>query len=139
MDARAGLCHCLNATKSGFLATIYGQSILRCWSDATQNAKFVPLRILQPRITGFEKAVYAVLSGNLQGVLPVCKSWLDYLWAYYRVMVDQKVSLLLSRVYNLQKYKIIYHLKQLNFLATIAKVTCSSESVLFYLQILELS
>ena len=104
MDSQPGLCHCcLNATKSGFLKPIYGQSILRCLSDATHNAKLLLLCILQPRITGFEKAVYAVLSGNLQGVLPVCKSWLDYLWAYYRVMVDQKVSLLISRVYNLQK------------------------------------
>lgn len=45
-----------------------------------------------PRINVYEKAVYAVLSGNLQGVLPVCKSWLDFLWAYYKVMVDQKVE-----------------------------------------------
>lgn len=45
-----------------------------------------------PRIGVYEKAVYAVLSGNLHGVLPVCKSWLDYLWAYYKVMVDQKIE-----------------------------------------------
>lgn len=40
----------------------------------------------------YERAVYAVLSGNLHGVLPVCKSWLDYLWAYYKIMVDQKIE-----------------------------------------------
>ena len=54
------------------------------------------LIVLQSRVGVYERAVYAVLSGNLHGVVPVCKSWLDYLWAYYKVMVDQKVIPLVS-------------------------------------------
>ncbi|KAK3095326.1 hypothetical protein FSP39_013242, partial [Pinctada imbricata] len=42
----------------------------------------------EPRYTLFEKAVYGVLSGNLGAILPVCKSWSDYLWAYSRTIVD---------------------------------------------------
>ncbi|XP_059153003.1 nuclear pore complex protein Nup107-like [Physella acuta] len=40
----------------------------------------------------FERAVYATLSGNLHGMLPVCASWMDYVWAYFKVMVDVKVE-----------------------------------------------
>ena len=32
-----------------------------------------------------ERAVYAALSGNLKAVLPVCTSWMDYVWAYFKV------------------------------------------------------
>lgn len=44
------------------------------------------------RVGIYEKAIYSALSGNLRGVLPVCKSWLDYVWAYFRVFVDRKVE-----------------------------------------------
>ncbi|KAM9467463.1 nuclear pore complex protein Nup107 [Clarias gariepinus] len=36
----------------------------------------------------YERAIYAVLSGNLRQLLPVCESWEDTVWAYFRVMVD---------------------------------------------------
>lgn len=39
-----------------------------------------------------ERAIYAALSGNLRELLPACNTWLDYLWAYFKVMVDQKVE-----------------------------------------------
>lgn len=39
-----------------------------------------------------EKAIYSALSGNLRGLLPMCKSWLDYVWAYFRVLVDTRVE-----------------------------------------------
>ncbi|GFR89080.1 nuclear pore complex protein Nup107-like [Elysia marginata] len=46
----------------------------------------------EPSLDQYERAVYAALSGNLQAVLPVCNSWMDYLWAYFKVMVDTKVE-----------------------------------------------
>ncbi|KAL5022711.1 hypothetical protein ScPMuIL_001866 [Solemya velum] len=52
-----------------------------CWKMA-QEAKF----------NQWERAIYASLSGNLQALLPVCKSWKDYLWAYFKVLVDSKVE-----------------------------------------------
>ena len=41
----------------------------------------------------YEKAVYAALSGNLQQLLKICKSWEDCLWAFFKVLVDGKVEL----------------------------------------------
>uniref|UniRef100_A0AAR2KGD7 Nuclear pore complex protein n=1 Tax=Pygocentrus nattereri TaxID=42514 RepID=A0AAR2KGD7_PYGNA len=36
----------------------------------------------------YERAIYAVLSGNLRQLLPVCETWEDTVWAYFRVLVD---------------------------------------------------
>ncbi|TRY97188.1 hypothetical protein DNTS_015794 [Danionella cerebrum] len=40
----------------------------------------------------YERAIYAALSGNLKQLLPVCESWEDMVWAYFRVMVDALVE-----------------------------------------------
>uniref|UniRef100_A0A8B9YC89 Nuclear pore complex protein n=1 Tax=Bos mutus grunniens TaxID=30521 RepID=A0A8B9YC89_BOSMU len=40
----------------------------------------------------YERAIYAALSGNLKQLLPVCDSWEDTVWAYFRVMVDSLVE-----------------------------------------------
>ncbi|KAL3865177.1 hypothetical protein ACJMK2_006795 [Sinanodonta woodiana] len=48
--------------------------------------------VQDPRIGQYEKAIYGILSGNLRATLPVCKSWLDYVWAYFRTMVDMRVE-----------------------------------------------
>ncbi|KAI2566907.1 nucleoporin 107, partial [Homo sapiens] len=39
-----------------------------------------------------ERAIYAALSGNLKQLLPVCDTWEDTVWAYFRVMVDSLVE-----------------------------------------------
>lgn len=52
-----------------------------CWNMAKE-----------PSYDQFEKAIYGVLSGNLQAVLPVCQNWLDYLWAHYKVLVDVRTE-----------------------------------------------
>jgi len=39
-----------------------------------------------------ERAVFATLSGNLQQMATVCKTWEDMLWAYYTVMVDYEID-----------------------------------------------
>ncbi|XP_067110338.1 nuclear pore complex protein Nup107 [Osmerus mordax] len=40
----------------------------------------------------YERAIYAVLSGNLKRLLPVCESWEDCVWAHLRVLVDTLVE-----------------------------------------------
>ncbi|XP_063111178.1 nuclear pore complex protein Nup107 isoform X3 [Cavia porcellus] len=40
----------------------------------------------------YERAIYAALSGNLKQLLPVCDTWEDTVWAYFRVMVDSLVE-----------------------------------------------
>nr|XP_003224660.1 PREDICTED: nuclear pore complex protein Nup107 [Anolis carolinensis]XP_008114805.1 PREDICTED: nuclear pore complex protein Nup107 [Anolis carolinensis]XP_016851349.1 PREDICTED: nuclear pore complex protein Nup107 [Anolis carolinensis] len=40
----------------------------------------------------FERAIYAALCGNLKQLLPVCETWEDAVWAYFRVMVDTLVE-----------------------------------------------
>ncbi|XP_061085410.1 nuclear pore complex protein Nup107 [Conger conger] len=40
----------------------------------------------------YERAIYAALSGNLKQLLPVCETWEDSVWAYFRVMVDTLVE-----------------------------------------------
>lgn len=52
-----------------------------CWKMASEG-KYEP----------FETAIYAVLSGNLKSILPVCRSWYDCMWAYFRTLVDVKVE-----------------------------------------------
>ncbi len=47
---------------------------------------------LQTGLTLYERAIYAAFSGNLRHLLPVCGTWEDFLWAYFRVMVDQQVE-----------------------------------------------
>lgn len=46
----------------------------------------------QDKYNIYEKAIYATLSGNLNALLPVCRSWGDYVWAYFRTYVDQMVE-----------------------------------------------
>ncbi|KAL4231420.1 hypothetical protein ACF0H5_008997 [Mactra antiquata] len=48
--------------------------------------------VQDPRVNTYEKAIYSVLSGNLQGILPLCHSWSDYMWAYFRVLVDRRIE-----------------------------------------------
>ncbi|KAH0616667.1 hypothetical protein JD844_027958 [Phrynosoma platyrhinos] len=40
----------------------------------------------------YERAIYAALCGNLKQLLPVCDTWEDAVWAYFRVMVDTLVE-----------------------------------------------
>ena len=47
---------------------------------------------VQDRLPAVERAIYAALCGNLRQLLPCLSSWHDYLWAYFKVMVDQLVE-----------------------------------------------
>lgn len=48
--------------------------------------------MFQSNLNVYEKAAIASLCGYLDGVLPVCTNWEDYLWAYMRTMVDIRVE-----------------------------------------------
>ncbi|KAJ8402438.1 hypothetical protein AAFF_G00369270 [Aldrovandia affinis] len=52
-----------------------------CWRMAEED-----------QFNRYERAIYAALSGNLKRLLPVCESWEDSVWAYFRVMVDTMVE-----------------------------------------------
>uniref|UniRef100_A0AAY4EL48 Nuclear pore complex protein n=1 Tax=Denticeps clupeoides TaxID=299321 RepID=A0AAY4EL48_9TELE len=52
-----------------------------CWRMAEED-----------QFNRYERAMYAVLSGNLKQLLPVCESWEDTVWAYFRIMVDTLVE-----------------------------------------------
>lgn len=54
---------------------------INCWEMA--NEKSCSLN---------EKAIYAVLSGNLNQILPVCSKWEDCLWAHFKVLIDIQVE-----------------------------------------------
>lgn len=56
------------------------------------HSEITPFVAMQGKYDPFETAIYAVLSGNLKSVLPVCHSWYDCLWAYFRTLVDVKVE-----------------------------------------------
>ncbi|KAF7644664.1 hypothetical protein LDENG_00218040 [Lucifuga dentata] len=46
----------------------------------------------EEQLNRYERAIYASLSGNLKPLLAVCESWEDYVWSYFRVMVDSLVE-----------------------------------------------
>ncbi|KAL1433228.1 hypothetical protein MTO96_012813 [Rhipicephalus appendiculatus] len=48
-----------------------------CWEAASN-----------PTSSLYERAVYGALSGNVQAMLPACKTWEDHLWARMRALVD---------------------------------------------------
>ncbi|KGL82140.1 Nuclear pore complex protein Nup107, partial [Tinamus guttatus] len=54
---------------------------ISCWRMAEEE-----------QFNRYERAIYAALSGNLKQLLPVCDTWEDTVWAYFRVMVDTLVE-----------------------------------------------
>ncbi|XP_071946687.1 nuclear pore complex protein Nup107-like [Antedon mediterranea] len=76
----------MKALSTGNIAAIEGNPNRDIWKATawrmSQDERFHP----------YERAIAAVFSGNLKEVLPVCRSWDDCLWAYFRVLVDQQVE-----------------------------------------------
>ncbi|XP_062572533.1 nuclear pore complex protein Nup107-like [Saccostrea cucullata] len=52
-----------------------------CWAMAAD-----------PKYDVYERSIYGALSGNLRAMLSVCKSWLDHVWAHYKVLVDLRAE-----------------------------------------------
>jgi nuclear pore complex protein Nup107 len=40
----------------------------------------------------YERALYAVLSGDFDNILPVVNTWEDYVWAYYSVLIEHELD-----------------------------------------------
>ncbi|KAJ9073094.1 Nucleoporin nup84 [Entomophthora muscae] len=40
----------------------------------------------------YERALYAVLCGDIENLLKACDTWEDYLWAYYTCLMDSKIE-----------------------------------------------
>ncbi|KAJ3266334.1 Nucleoporin nup84 [Chytriomyces hyalinus] len=45
-----------------------------------------------PAFDSYERAVYAVLAGNVQHALPVCKTWEDYVWVHYCYYLENLIT-----------------------------------------------
>uniref|UniRef100_A0A9J7Y0W0 Nuclear pore complex protein n=1 Tax=Cyprinus carpio carpio TaxID=630221 RepID=A0A9J7Y0W0_CYPCA len=80
------LYHDPNINGGGELQSVEGnphRSVWKvcCWRMAEEE-----------QFNKYERAIYAALSGNLKQLLPVCESWEDTVWAYFRVMVDTLVE-----------------------------------------------
>uniref|UniRef100_A0A672RHJ1 Nuclear pore complex protein n=1 Tax=Sinocyclocheilus grahami TaxID=75366 RepID=A0A672RHJ1_SINGR len=80
------LYHDPNINGGGALQAVEGnphRSVWKvcCWRMAEEE-----------QFNKYERAIYAALSGNLKQLLPVCESWEDTVWAYFRVMVDTLVE-----------------------------------------------
>ena len=64
------------------------EHILRCTCLCVRTLESV----LQEYIHQYERAMYAVFSGNLAQLLTVCETWEDVLWAYTKCMIDVRVE-----------------------------------------------
>ncbi|KAL6070967.1 Nuclear pore complex protein [Balamuthia mandrillaris] len=51
----------------------------------------------QEELNSYEKAIYAILCGNIPQVLPVCASWEDHLWVYSKAKLDASIDLELKQ------------------------------------------
>ncbi|KAK9766655.1 Nucleoporin nup84 [Basidiobolus ranarum] len=40
----------------------------------------------------YERAMYAALCGDVENLLPACKSWEDYIWGYYNALIENQVE-----------------------------------------------
>ncbi|GFR16748.1 nuclear pore complex protein Nup107 [Trichonephila clavata] len=68
------------------LLPIEGNKYRDLWKVACWKASQAPV------VPIYEQALYGSLCGNLKSVLPVCKTWSDYLWAYTRASVDKLIE-----------------------------------------------
>lgn len=46
----------------------------------------------QPQVDRYERAVYGVVCGDLDSVLPVCQTWEDQLWAHFNAIYKWKLD-----------------------------------------------
>jgi nuclear pore complex protein Nup107 len=46
----------------------------------------------QPQVDRYERAIYGVVCGDLDSVLPVCQTWEDYLWAHFNAVYAWKLE-----------------------------------------------
>ncbi|CAG8463308.1 288_t:CDS:10 [Funneliformis caledonium] len=42
----------------------------------------------QEKLDVYDRAIYGVLSGNYESIIPICRTWEDYVWAYYNSLIE---------------------------------------------------
>ncbi|RIA95901.1 nuclear pore protein [Glomus cerebriforme] len=42
----------------------------------------------QENLNTYDRAIYGVLSGDYENILPVCRTWEDQVWAYYHSLIE---------------------------------------------------
>ncbi|CAG8834616.1 21305_t:CDS:2, partial [Racocetra persica] len=40
----------------------------------------------------YDRATYAVLCGDVDNIFPVCRSWEDYIWAYFNGLIECRLE-----------------------------------------------
>ena len=43
------------------------------------------------RLKLYERAIYGLLCGRIEALIPVCKTYADYLWAYTSCYIEQEI------------------------------------------------
>lgn len=70
----------LNQSERNF-SKVRGNAFRNVWKEACKSlSSEISLNI-------YERAIYGSLSGNIEAVFPLCKTWEDYLWVYYKAMI----------------------------------------------------
>ncbi|CAI2171343.1 19333_t:CDS:10 [Funneliformis geosporum] len=44
----------------------------------------------QENLDVYDRAIYGVLSGNYESIIPICRTWEDYIWAYYNSLIESQ-------------------------------------------------
>jgi nuclear pore complex protein Nup107 len=50
----------------------------------------------QPQADRYERAIYGVVCGDLESVLPVCQTWEDHMWAHFNAVYAWKLDEVVS-------------------------------------------
>ena len=52
------------------------------------------------RLKLYERAIYGLLCGRIEALIPVCKTYADYLWAYTSCYIEQEIHYTLVYVFQ---------------------------------------
>ena len=73
-----------NFWRAASLSASFGQDLNNNWRKMCfQIAR-------QPQVERYERAVYGVVCGDLDSVVPVCQTWEDQLWAHFNAIYTWK-------------------------------------------------
>jgi hypothetical protein len=83
--------------------------------------------IKEERINAYEKATYACLAGFVGPVLPVCRTYMDFVWiylkAFYQHIIDKKIR---QKMSTLRDFTDIIYDDEDSFIANITKTSSLS-------------
>ncbi|CAF5105315.1 unnamed protein product, partial [Rotaria sp. Silwood1] len=64
------------------------------------------------RLKLYERAIYGLLCGRIEALIPVCKTYADYLWAYTSCYIEQEIHYILvcahqNELTDIEKHRIL--------------------------------